>query len=87
MSEQHKFDELGPIIVNSNGTLSRIPNWNSLTELEQNKTLRLIAKRNKQRISILENTVEEVAVETCTNTDSVQCPMNENYELMQITDN
>ena len=49
-----KLDELGPIIVNLDGTLSRIPNWHEMTEGEQQKTLRLIAIRNKKRITDLE---------------------------------
>jgi hypothetical protein len=48
-----KLDFLGPIIVNTDGTLSRIPNWNSLTPNEQANTLRLIAKRNKTRMDLL----------------------------------
>jgi hypothetical protein len=48
-----KLDFLGPIIINTDGTLARIPNWNSLTTSEQTNTLRLIAKRNKARIEIL----------------------------------
>lgn len=44
-----KFDSLGPIIINSDGTLSRIPTWDTLTDAEKVKTVRLIAKRNKLR--------------------------------------
>lgn len=54
-----KLDFLGPIIVNTDGTLSRIPNWNSLTSHEQTNTLRLIAKRNKTRMSLLQQQEEE----------------------------
>eukprot|EP01038_Epipyxis_sp_PR26KG_P017083 gene17083-23500_t len=53
MTEPIKLDHLGPIIVNTNGTLARIPNWNTLTEREQTNTLRLIAKRNKERMEYL----------------------------------
>jgi hypothetical protein len=48
-----KLDFLGPIIINTDGTLARIPNWNTLTVPEQTNTLRLIAKRNKARIEVL----------------------------------
>jgi hypothetical protein len=44
-----KFDKLGPIIINTDGTMSKIPNWEQLTEAERINTLRLIAKRNKIR--------------------------------------
>ena len=48
-----RFDELGPIIINTDGSLQRIPNWNLLTEMEQAKALRLIAARNKKRLEKL----------------------------------
>jgi hypothetical protein len=54
-----KLDFLGPIIVNTDGTLSRIPNWSSLTPNEQTNTMRLIAKRNRTRINILKQEEEE----------------------------
>ena len=44
-----KMDNLGPIIINSDGTMSRISGWENLTEGEREKSLRLIAKRNKIR--------------------------------------
>jgi hypothetical protein len=47
--QQYKFDALGPIIINTDGTMARIPNWETLTEGEQLKALRLIAKRNQLR--------------------------------------
>lgn len=47
--EPVKIDGLGPIVLNSNGTFSRITNWHSMTKEEQAKTIRLIGKRNKIR--------------------------------------
>mmetsp|Transcript_26276 Transcript_26276/g.38955 ORF Transcript_26276/g.38955 Transcript_26276/m.38955 type:complete len:98 (+) Transcript_26276:137-430(+) len=44
-----KFDKLGPIILNSDGTMSRIPNWADMPESEKAKALRLLARRNKAR--------------------------------------
>ena len=44
-----KLDALGPIVLNSDGTTSRISNWSAMTEAEQRNTIRLIAKRNKKR--------------------------------------
>ena len=43
------LSNLGPIIINLDGTMARIPNWLELTEHEQAKTMRVIAKRNKVR--------------------------------------
>ncbi|KDQ23784.1 hypothetical protein PLEOSDRAFT_1016984, partial [Pleurotus ostreatus PC15] len=41
-----KLDELGPMVVNSDGTLSRIANWGSMTEAEKERTLRILLARN-----------------------------------------
>ena len=48
-----KLDALGPIIVNSDGTTSRIVNWANLTERERQVALRRIAARNKERAAQL----------------------------------
>mmetsp|Transcript_99868 Transcript_99868/g.311894 ORF Transcript_99868/g.311894 Transcript_99868/m.311894 type:complete len:224 (+) Transcript_99868:1-672(+) len=48
-----KLDKLGPLIVNTDGTLGRIANWDQMTEREQQNTLRLIGRRNQQRIAAL----------------------------------
>ena len=43
------LDHLGPIVLNLDGTVSRITNWDEMTEEEQKRTLRVVAKRNKAR--------------------------------------
>lgn len=48
-----KLDALGPLVVNVDGTLSRISNWQGMTELERRNTLRVLGKRNKQRLEAL----------------------------------
>lgn len=48
-----KLDALGPMVVNVDGTLSRISNWDGMTEMEQKNTLRVLGKRNKQRLEAL----------------------------------
>ncbi|KAL4879794.1 hypothetical protein BJY04DRAFT_89615 [Aspergillus karnatakaensis] len=48
-----KLDHLGPLIVNQDGTLSRIGNWAQMTELEKKNTLRVLGKRNKERMARL----------------------------------
>ncbi|KAJ8690631.1 hypothetical protein PTI98_012042 [Pleurotus ostreatus] len=50
-----KLDELGPMVVNSDGTLSRIANWGSMTEAEKERTLRILLARNKVRLANEEN--------------------------------
>ena len=47
------LDALGPIVVNSDGTLARIANWSEMTEKEQQVTQRRIAKRNLERLKEL----------------------------------
>ncbi|KAL4939756.1 hypothetical protein BDV06DRAFT_198099 [Aspergillus oleicola] len=46
-----KLDHLGPLIVNTDGTLARIGNWAQMTEMERKNTLRIIGKRNKERMA------------------------------------
>jgi len=41
------LDSLGPVIVNIDGTISRISNWDQMTEREREVTMRRIALRNK----------------------------------------
>mmetsp|Transcript_106000 Transcript_106000/g.167366 ORF Transcript_106000/g.167366 Transcript_106000/m.167366 type:complete len:106 (-) Transcript_106000:12-329(-) len=48
-----KMDKLGPIVINVDGSMSRINNWHEMTEQEQKNTLRLIGKRNQQRLAKL----------------------------------
>lgn len=47
------LDHLGPMVVNVDGTLSRISNWEQMTEIERKNTLRILGKRNKQRLEAL----------------------------------
>ncbi len=47
------LDHLGPVVVNTDGTLSRITNWAELSEQEQTASKRRIAKRNIERLQQL----------------------------------
>lgn len=47
------LDELGPMIVNADGTVRRIANWQGLTAREQAVAWRRIAKRNQERVEEL----------------------------------
>mmetsp|Transcript_6651 Transcript_6651/g.18972 ORF Transcript_6651/g.18972 Transcript_6651/m.18972 type:complete len:104 (+) Transcript_6651:1807-2118(+) len=49
-----RMDALGPIIINTDGTVARISNWAALTERERKVALKRIAKRNAQRREVLE---------------------------------
>lgn len=52
--EPVKLDHLGPMVINTDGTVSRITNWHDMSEREQDTTLRVIVKRNKKRRKALE---------------------------------
>lgn len=43
------LDQLGPVVLNEDGTMSRITNWDQMSDIEQKNTMRIIGKRNKQR--------------------------------------
>ena len=48
-----KLDHLGPMVVNVDGTMSRISNWDKMADIEKENTLRIIGKRNKARLEVL----------------------------------
>ncbi|ADV22803.1 hypothetical protein I305_05302 [Cryptococcus gattii E566] len=49
-----KLDKLGPMIINNDGTMSRIQNWQDLHPIEQERTVRLLVKkRNLVRLKKL----------------------------------
>ncbi|GJE94684.1 hypothetical protein PsYK624_108550 [Phanerochaete sordida] len=51
VGSQVKLDELGPLVVNSDGTLSRIANWQNMTPQERERTVRVLAARNQIRLA------------------------------------
>ncbi|KAF7595425.1 hypothetical protein BBP40_006047 [Aspergillus hancockii] len=48
-----KLDHMGPLVVNQDGSLSRISNWEQMTDIEKKNTLRVLGKRNKMRMEAL----------------------------------
>ena len=48
-----KLESLGPVVVNTDGTLSRISNWDQLSEREKEVAKRRVAKRNQERLDEL----------------------------------
>ncbi|KAJ7279003.1 hypothetical protein C8J57DRAFT_151963 [Mycena rebaudengoi] len=54
-----KLDDLGPMVVNSDGTLSRISNWASLTDAEKERTIRVLSARNKIRLASEEQKLKD----------------------------
>eukprot|EP00814_Leptocylindrus_danicus_P021168 CAMPEP_0116027408 /NCGR_PEP_ID=MMETSP0321-20121206/14626_1 /TAXON_ID=163516 /ORGANISM="Leptocylindrus danicus var. danicus, Strain B650" /LENGTH=129 /DNA_ID=CAMNT_0003500787 /DNA_START=56 /DNA_END=445 /DNA_ORIENTATION=+ len=53
LGETMKFEHLGPVIINADGTTRRIDNWDEMTEHEREVTWRRISKRNQERIEAL----------------------------------
>jgi hypothetical protein len=54
-----KMDYLGPMIINTDGTVRRIANWQTMTPAEQANTVRLITARNKRRLEALKQQAAE----------------------------
>lgn len=53
VGESVALDAMGPLVVNTDGTMGRIGNWQGMTEHEKAQTLRLLGKRNKERMDVL----------------------------------
>ncbi len=53
LGETIRFEEFGPIILNTDGSTRRIENWDTLTEREKEVTWRRISKRNEERRKVL----------------------------------
>jgi hypothetical protein len=59
LQDQAKFEHCfklyswGPLIINTDGTLNRVANWQSMTEAEQASAFRLLCARNKRRVEAL----------------------------------
>lgn len=50
-----KLGHLGPMVVNVDGSLSAINNWAEMSEIERKNTMRVIGKRNKERLERLKS--------------------------------
>lgn len=48
-----KLEHLGPMVVGVDGSLSRIANWEGMTDGEKEATLRIIGRRNQARLEVL----------------------------------
>lgn len=57
----HKLDisngpaslSLGPLVVHEDGTLSRVQNWDTMTQGERDTTMRVLVARNRRRLDKL----------------------------------
>ena len=50
LGETIKFYEIGPVIINTDGTTSRIANWDQMTKMEQEVAWKRIGERNQRRL-------------------------------------
>ncbi|KAF9152786.1 hypothetical protein BG015_004687 [Linnemannia schmuckeri] len=48
-----KLDLLGPVVVNEDGTMSRIDNWHEMADIEKANVRRILLKRNATRLARL----------------------------------
>eukprot|EP00741_Cyanophora_paradoxa_P005316 tig00000870_g5155.t1 len=55
--------ELGPLVVHEDGRLSRIANWEKMSEEEKARTHRVLTKRNRQRLARLRKERGEAPLE------------------------
>ncbi|KAG0738269.1 hypothetical protein G6F16_009397 [Rhizopus arrhizus] len=61
INDTYKLKELGPVVVNEDGTISRINNWHEMTEIEKNNVNRILLKRNRQRLAKLKEAAENTS--------------------------
>ncbi|KAK8107465.1 uncharacterized protein PG998_009478 [Apiospora kogelbergensis] len=66
-----KLDHLGPLVVHQDGTMSRIGNWGEMSEFERENTLRIIGKRNQQRLKKLREEGKPVGDAAAPNAEEV----------------
>ncbi|KAH7155035.1 hypothetical protein B0J13DRAFT_618519 [Dactylonectria estremocensis] len=53
VGESIRLDAMGPLVVNADGSMARVANWTGMTDGEREATLRLLGRRNKQRLEAL----------------------------------
>ncbi|KAK7413146.1 hypothetical protein QQX98_007972 [Neonectria punicea] len=58
VGESLRLDALGPLVVNTDGSVARVGNWAGMTDGEQKATLRLLGKRNQERLAVLRDKME-----------------------------
>lgn len=57
------LDHLGPMVVARDGTLARIANWAELGAIERANTLRVLGKRNRERLAALRDGQQQASGE------------------------
>jgi predicted Fe-S protein YdhL (DUF1289 family) len=82
--ETLRLEELGPIILNTDGTTRRIDNWNEMTEREKEVTWRRIKKRNEERRQVLMQQQQELEQQQSQSND--EASLNDNKSLIVSND-
>ncbi|KAI9276780.1 hypothetical protein BDA99DRAFT_494125 [Phascolomyces articulosus] len=59
VNDTYKLKELGPVVVNEDGSLSRINNWHEMADIEKANVNRILLKRNRQRLEKLKKAEQE----------------------------
>jgi hypothetical protein len=49
------LDSLGPVVVNEDGTMSRITNWHEMQDIEKANILKILPRRNEKRLEKLKS--------------------------------
>mmetsp|Transcript_4980 Transcript_4980/g.7812 ORF Transcript_4980/g.7812 Transcript_4980/m.7812 type:complete len:143 (+) Transcript_4980:187-615(+) len=63
LGETIKFEEMGPVIINLDGSTRRIDNWDEMTDKEREVAWRRISKRNEERRKMLLEKMEKESEE------------------------
>mmetsp|Transcript_26341 Transcript_26341/g.25194 ORF Transcript_26341/g.25194 Transcript_26341/m.25194 type:complete len:159 (+) Transcript_26341:197-673(+) len=80
LGEKIGLEELGPIIINADGTTRQITNWISLTKSEQDTTWRLIAARNLKRLKKLKSERADDEIPSLENDQETSSPVESKYD-------
>lgn len=64
LGETITFEEMGPVILNMDGTTRRINNWNEMSDKEREVTWRRISKRNEERRQKMLEQLEQASGDT-----------------------
>ncbi|OBZ89865.1 hypothetical protein A0J61_02077 [Choanephora cucurbitarum] len=59
MNDTYKLKELGPVVINEDGTMSRINNWHEMNEIERGNVNRILLKRNRDRLAKLKEQLQQ----------------------------
>ncbi|RKP13915.1 hypothetical protein BJ684DRAFT_15726 [Piptocephalis cylindrospora] len=54
-----RLESLGPVVVNVDGSISRINNWAEMAPIERSNVERILLKRNRQRLDALRQAEEK----------------------------